>query len=88
MRGKRYVGYVHVQARAVATKTELQYWIRLAMGYNKHAKSSKKTPQFKIALTATIVKTTRYIGHHQTVVRHWLRHQRPSRNGRAGQCIV
>lgn len=42
MKGRQYVGYVHVQASALITEAALQHWIRLALEYNKHAKASKK----------------------------------------------
>lgn len=42
MRGREYKGYIHVSEDNLATKKELDYWIGLALDYNKTAKSSKK----------------------------------------------
>ena len=43
--GKVMKGYVFVDAEAVNTKKKLEYWVRLALEYNKIAKASKKTPR-------------------------------------------
>ena len=43
MRGRAYKGYVHVSEETLGTKKELDYWIGLALEYNKIAKSSKAT---------------------------------------------
>ena len=40
--GKVMRGYVFVDAAALNTKKKLEYWIRLALDYNKIAKPSKK----------------------------------------------
>ncbi|MEP6845720.1 MAG: TfoX/Sxy family protein [Panacibacter sp.] len=40
--GKVMKGFVFVGEGAVATKKKLDYWVRLAMEYNKTAKPSKK----------------------------------------------
>ena len=40
--GKVMKGYVFVDIDAVKTKKELEYWVKLALVYNKIAKSSKK----------------------------------------------
>ena len=40
--GKVMKGYVFVDADAVNTKRKLQYWLNLALNYNKIAKKSKK----------------------------------------------
>ena len=40
--GKIMKGFVFVDADAVQTKAKLTYWIKLALEYNKVAKSSKK----------------------------------------------
>lgn len=42
MKGRQYRGYVHVDAQAVGADTELNYWVRLALAYNKRAKASAK----------------------------------------------
>src|SRR6266498_3293334 len=40
--GKPMKGYVFVDKDVLKTKKQLQYWINLALEYNKIAKSSKK----------------------------------------------
>ena len=40
--GKVMKGYVFVSADAVTTKKKLEYWVKLALEYNKIAKASKK----------------------------------------------
>ena len=40
--GKVMKGFVFVDASAVTTKKKLEYWIKLALDYNKMAKPSKK----------------------------------------------
>lgn len=42
MKGREYRGYVHVDANAVRAESELNYWIGLALAYNKTAKASAK----------------------------------------------
>jgi TfoX/Sxy family transcriptional regulator of competence genes len=42
MRGREYKGYVYVNEGNIATKKELDYWIELALEFNKHAKASKR----------------------------------------------
>ena len=42
MRDRDYRGYVHVDAAALRTKPQLDYWVHLALEYNKVAKKSKK----------------------------------------------
>jgi TfoX/Sxy family transcriptional regulator of competence genes len=41
MRGREYKGYVHVSAESIKNKKDLEYWLELALDYNKVAKSSK-----------------------------------------------
>ena len=41
MKGREYRGWVYVAAAAVKTKRELEYWVRLSLDYNKHAKASR-----------------------------------------------
>ena len=41
MKGREYKGYVYVNEKAIATKGDFDYWIRLALDFNKVAKSSK-----------------------------------------------
>jgi TfoX/Sxy family transcriptional regulator of competence genes len=40
--GKIMKGYVFVDIEALNTKKKLEYWIKLALDYNKVAKASKK----------------------------------------------
>ncbi len=40
--GKVMKGYVFVDVAALGTKKKLEYWIKLALEYNKTAKASKK----------------------------------------------
>jgi len=40
--GKSMKGFVFVDADVLATKKKLEYWVKLALEYNKIAKSSKK----------------------------------------------
>jgi len=47
--GKVMKGFVFVDAEAVTTKRKLEYWIQLALEYNKVAKASKKKPLMKAA---------------------------------------
>ncbi len=42
MRGKTINGYVTIDAEVLNTKKELQYWIRLALDYNRIAQPAKK----------------------------------------------
>ncbi len=42
MRGRKYRGYVYVDAESVKTKNALKYWVDLALSYNKVIASTKK----------------------------------------------
>lgn len=42
MKGRQYRGYVHVDSKAVGTNSELNYWVGLALAFNKRAKASAK----------------------------------------------
>lgn len=42
MRGREYKGYVHISEEEIKTQKALEYWIGLALDYNKRAKASKK----------------------------------------------
>ncbi len=42
MRGRQYRGYVHVDAAALATKRDLDYWVGLALDYNTRARPSPR----------------------------------------------
>jgi len=41
MRGKVLPGYVYVSSDAIKNKKDFDYWIKLCLDFNKHAKSSK-----------------------------------------------
>ena len=45
MKGRQYRGYVHVDAAAVSTKGDLDYWVGLALDYNTRAKASTRKMQ-------------------------------------------
>ncbi len=47
--GKVMKGYVFVDADVLTTKKKLDYWIQLALEFNKIAKASKKKPLIKPA---------------------------------------
>ena len=42
MRGRDFRGYLYVDAEAVQTKDDLEYWIGLALDYNSKAKPARK----------------------------------------------
>lgn len=42
MKGRRYRGYVYVDAECVRTKGALKYWIDLALKYNRAVATTKK----------------------------------------------
>ena len=42
MNGREYKGYVYVSEEGIKTKKDLDHWVRLALEFNKLAKSSKK----------------------------------------------
>jgi TfoX/Sxy family transcriptional regulator of competence genes len=42
MKGREYKGYVYVSEEGIKTKKDLDYWVRLALEFNKLAKASKK----------------------------------------------
>lgn len=43
MKGREYKGYVYVQEDVLKSKKELDYWVKLALEFNKIAKASKKS---------------------------------------------
>ncbi len=43
MRGREYKGYVHVNEESIKNKKDFDYWIQLALDYNKIAKASKSS---------------------------------------------
>lgn len=42
MKGREYKGYVYVREDSIKNKIDFDYWIGLAVDYNKIAKASKK----------------------------------------------
>lgn len=42
MGGRVYRGYVHVNEDAIKTQKDFDYWVALALDFNKTAKASKK----------------------------------------------
>lgn len=42
MKGRRYRGYVYVDAKAVRTVRALKYWVNLALKYNKAMTSTTR----------------------------------------------
>jgi len=42
MRGHEYKGWILVSEEGMETKKDFEYWIQLALDFNKKAKSSKK----------------------------------------------
>ena len=45
MKGRQYRGYVYVDAEAVKSKAELDYWVGLALDYNNTARASTSRSQ-------------------------------------------
>ena len=43
MKGREYKGWVYVNESSIKTKKDLDYWLGLALDFNKTAKASKKT---------------------------------------------
>lgn len=43
MSGREYRGFVHVYENAIKTKKNFDYWIELALEFNKIAKAARKT---------------------------------------------
>ncbi|MFL5809053.1 MAG: TfoX/Sxy family protein [Flavisolibacter sp.] len=42
MKGREYKGYVYVNEEDISSKKDFDYWISLALDFNKRAKASKK----------------------------------------------
>lgn len=42
MGGREYKGYIHIDEEAIKSKEDFDYWIGLALDYNKKAKASTK----------------------------------------------
>jgi TfoX/Sxy family transcriptional regulator of competence genes len=48
MKGREYKGYIYIHEDAIKRKKEFDYWINLALDFNKIAKASpRKTPKKK-----------------------------------------
>ena len=47
MRGREYKGYVYVIEEGMKAKKDFDYWIGLALDFNKYAKASKKKSKNK-----------------------------------------
>jgi TfoX/Sxy family transcriptional regulator of competence genes len=47
MKGKEYKGYGYVSQEAIKSKKDFDYWIKLTLDFNKHAKSSKRPKKKK-----------------------------------------
>lgn len=41
MKGREYKGYVYINAEGMKTKKDFDYWIALALDFNKKARASK-----------------------------------------------
>jgi TfoX/Sxy family transcriptional regulator of competence genes len=48
MKGKLMKDYVFVSNEVIKTTKQLQYWVNLALSFNKDAKASKKKPARKV----------------------------------------
>ncbi len=42
MKNREYKGYVYVKEKNLKTKKEFQYWVGLALDFNKRAKASRR----------------------------------------------
>lgn len=42
MRGRPYAGFVYVDEESIKAKKDFDYWVGLALAFNKYAKASKK----------------------------------------------
>ena len=43
MKGREYKGYVYVNEKSIKSKKDFNFWINLALEFNKRAKASKKS---------------------------------------------
>ncbi len=43
MKGREYKGYIYINEDGMKTKKQFDYWIELALAFNKRAKASKKS---------------------------------------------
>ncbi len=41
MKGREYIGYVYVDEEALKSKGQFDFWLSLALDFNKRAKSSR-----------------------------------------------
>jgi hypothetical protein len=41
MHGREYRGFVHVDEKAIQSKRDFDYWVKLALDFNKSAKASR-----------------------------------------------
>ena len=56
--GKPMKGFVYVDTEVLKTKKQFQYWVDLALEFNKVAKSSKKNKKFILYLVSLDFKTS------------------------------
>jgi TfoX/Sxy family transcriptional regulator of competence genes len=42
MKGREYKGYVYISEEGIKSKEDFDYWISLALDFNKRAKATKK----------------------------------------------
>jgi len=42
MKGREYKGYLYIEEAAIPTKQDLNFWVELALDFNKRAKASTK----------------------------------------------
>jgi TfoX/Sxy family transcriptional regulator of competence genes len=70
MKGREYKGYIYVHEDVIKSKKEFDYWVNLALDYNKYAKAAKKkkapakrvTAKTKIKTVSKIKKTSKKSG--------------------------
>lgn len=43
MKGREYKGYIYVSEDSITSKKDFNYWVGLALDFNKYAKASKKS---------------------------------------------
>jgi TfoX/Sxy family transcriptional regulator of competence genes len=48
MKGREYKGYVHVNEESLQTKADFNYWVALALDFNKKVKTSDKKQRQKL----------------------------------------
>ena len=60
MKGREYKGYVYVHEDVIKSKKEFDYWVNLALDFNKYAKATKKkkAPAKPKSRTTSRAKTT------------------------------